>query len=426
MSFLLPGFLAAAGAIASAVVILHFIVSREPDLLRLPTARFAPERAIQARARALEPSDLLLLAIRVALVLAAGAALAGPVVSPPRRDLIRIVLLDRSRGAVNVREAVDSARGLLGPRDILILFDSAATVVASDAADSLSSLSLSERQGRLSTALISGLRSASQVRNQADSIELVVISPLAAEEIDAATDSLRSLWPAQIRFIRTTARSDSAAPVVTFDGSLEDPLRLALPVASAVPGVGATRLIRRLASTADSVWAAGAGHVLVVWPASREIPEGWAPRAGDTVGAVVAGRVVVVAPFTRRLSSGPRTDRVVARWVDGAPAAVETARGDGCIRTVTIEVPAIGDLVLERRFAQLVASLTGPCGGETASAPLDDVTMARLAGSSGSRRAPAAGFAKPAQTSSPWARWLLLLAAVLAAAEMLLRRRIAR
>lgn len=426
MSFLLPGFLAAAGAIASAVVILHFIVTREPDLLRLPTARFAPERAIQARARALEPSDLLLLALRVALVLVAGAALARPVVLPPRRDLIRIVLLDRSRGAVNAREAVDSARTVLGERDILILFDSATTVVASDAADSLSRLSLTGRPGRVSTALISGLRTASQLRNQADSIELVVISPLAEEEVDAATDSLRNLWPAQIRFIRTTARADSAAPAVTFDGPPDDPLRLALPVANAGAGVGATRLIRRLASTADSVWASGAGHVLVVWPASREIPEGWTARAGDTVGAVVAGRVVVVAPFARRLSSGSGNDRVVARWVDGAPAAVEEARGAGCIRTVTIEVPAIGDLVLETRFAHLVASLTGPCGGVTASAPLDDVTIARLAGSLGSGRAAAANFAKPGQAPSPWARWLLVAAAFLAAAEMLLRRRIPR
>lgn len=426
MNFLFPGFLAVAGSIASAAVILHFIVTREPDVLRLPTARFAPERAIQARARALEPSDLLLLAIRVALVLAAGAALARPVVSPARRDLIRIVLLDRSRAAVNARESVDSARTVLGQRDILILFDSATTVVASNAADSLSRLSLSGRPGRLSTGLIGALRAASRVRNQADSIELVVISPLAAEEIDAATDSLRNLWPAQIRFIRSTARSDLPAPAVTFDGPRDDPLRLALPFGSATVGVGATRLIRRLGSTADSVWAAETGHALVVWPTSREVPAGWTARATDTVGAVVAGPVVVVAPFARRLSWGPRNGRIVARWVDGAPAAVEEPRGAGCIRTVTIEVPAVGDLVLETRFAQLVASLTGPCGGETTLAPLDEVTIARLGGSFGSRRAPANGFPAPGQAPSPWAKWLLVTAVFLAAAEMLLRRRVAR
>jgi len=434
MSFLFPGFLAAAAGIAAAATLLHFIVTREPDLYRLPTARFAPDRAIQARAQALEPSDLLLLALRVALVLAVGAALARPIVSPPRRALMRIVLVDRSRGVASAREAADSARSVLGERDLLIVFDSAATIITAGAADSLGQLSRAERPGRLSTALVSALRTASRLRNQADSIELVVVSPLPGEAIDAATDSLRALWPAGIRLIRTAARSDSGAAPVTFQGDPDDPLRLAIPTAGARSGAGTTRLVRQLATAADSLWAADPGRVLVVWPATREVPAGWTPRPADTVGAVAAGTAVVVAPFVRTLSlrggataeaiSPPRL--VLARWVDGEPAAIEDPIGAGCIRTVTIDVPAAGDLVLEARFARFVAALTGPCGGPMDSAPLDEAARARLAGTFETSRAAAAGFPAPDQMPSPWARWLLLGAVLLAGAEQLVRRRIAR
>ena len=426
MSFLFPGFLAAAGAVAAAAAVLHLIVTREPDLFRLPTARFAPERAIQARARAVQPSDLLLLAVRMALVLAVGAALARPIVSPPRSDLVRIVLLDRSRAAASAGEAADSARTVLGERDLLIVFDSAATLVASGAADSLQRLSLTETRGRLSTALVSALRTVSSIRDRADSIELVLVSPLVGEEVDASTDSLRALWPAGIRLIRTAARADSVTASVTLEGAPDDPLRLALPDASMGSSDGTIRVIRRLATADDSVWAAGAGHALVVWPSSGEVPGGWTPRTRDTVGAVAVGTAVVVAPFVRALSSQAAEHRVLARWVDGEPAAIEATQGAGCIRTVTIDVPAVGDLVLEPRFVKLAASLAGRCGGARLLAPLGDAARAGLAGSPGSNRALAAGFPAPEQVPSPWARWLLLGAGVLMAAEMLLRRRIAR
>jgi len=440
MSFLLPGFLVAAGAIAACTVLLHFIVTRQPDLWRLPTARFAPERAIQARARVLEPKNLLLLAVRVALVLAVGAALARPVLSPARRDRVRIVLLDRSRAVASAHEAADSARALLGDRDVLIVFDSAATVLESGAPDHLARLSLATRAGRLSTGLIGALRGASRIRDRADSIELVVVSPLVREEIDAATDSLRALWPAGIRLVRTKARTDSGArPPVTFEGALDDPLRVALlPSRISASGSASVRLVRRLATAADSAWAAGAGRVLVVWPALREVPGGWTRETVDTVGAVATGSAVVVAPFVRTVihrggiasgPSAPRDDsvsaRVIARWVDGEPAAIEEARVAGCIRTVTIDVPVAGDLVLDARFAKLVAALCERCGGGMDLTPLDEAARAQLAGDSGGHHALAAGFAAPEQVPSPWSRWLLLAAVLLVAAESVLRRRTA-
>jgi hypothetical protein len=188
------------------------------------------------------------------------------------------------------------------------------------------------------------------------------------------------------------------------------------------------RLVRRLATAADSAWAAGAGRVLVVWPALREVPGGWTRETADTVGAVATGSAVVVAPFVRSvIHRGGRDDsvsaRVIARWVDGEPAAIEEARVAGCIRTVTIDVPVVGDLVLDARFAKLVAALSERCGGGMDLTPLDEAARAQLAGDSGGHHALAAGFAAPEQVLSPWSRWLLLAAVLLVAAESVLRRR---
>jgi len=450
MSFLLPGFLLAAGAIAAGAVLLHFIVTREPDQLELPTARFAPERTIQARARRFEPRDLLLLLIRVTLVLVVAAALAGPVIAPSRRDLIRIVMLDRSRAVASPAEAADSARALLRAGDPLILFDSSATILEPNISDSLDGLAGVIVPGRISTALIAALRTASRIRDRADSIELVLVSPLAGEEVDAATDSIRGRWPAGIRLVPVAMGTAPPVPVVRLESDPSDPLRMTLAPAAGNGSPGTVRVLRRLVGSADSAWANQPGRVLVVWPDSG-VPPGWTAGTPDTVGAVMAGGVVVVAPFVRRVIapapsaawgrprsgrgdpgeiasglSGPRNDRVVARWVDGEPAATETALGQGCIRTVTINVPRAGDLVLDPRFGRLVSALTGPCGGARDYRPLDPVARARLAGNDRLLRTASAGIAPAERMATPWSRWLLLAALLLMGLEAMARRKAAR
>lgn len=435
MSFLFPGFLLAAGAMAAGAVLLHFIVTREPDQLELPTARFAPERTIQARARRLEPRDLLLLAIRVALVLAVGAALAGPLLAPPRRDLVRIVMLDRSRAVLNPAEAADSARALLRPGDGLILFDSAATLVETGSSDSLAGLARSPAAGRISTALIAALRTASRIRERADSIELVLVSPLVGEAVDAATDSIRALWPAGIRLVAVAPSSASPRPMVTLESDPGDPLAIALPPPGGTGAEGAVRVLRRPATSGDSAWGNQPGRVLVVWPADSVVAPGWTALAPDTTGAVMAGDVVVVAPFVRRASRAGdleasraaqrRGDLVVARWVDGEPAAVESPLGQGCIRSVAIPVPAAGDLVLDPRFAKLVSVLTQACGGAADFRPLEPARRAGLAGQEPVLRAAAAGLAPAERMTTPWSKWLLLAALLLLGLEAAARRRAA-
>jgi hypothetical protein len=417
MTFLAPAFLAAAAGIAALVVALHFISTREPATVPLPTARFAPNRSVRARSRAIRPSDLLLLVCRAGLILCAGAALAKPIPAPSRRPLARIVMVDRSRAVASTAESADSARGLLTGGDVLVLFDSAARRAD---ADSLASLRRLDARGSLSAALVAALRAAVSLRDQADSLELVIVSPLLAEEVDQATDSIRALWPGSIRLARVAGRRDSSsAPVVRLEGRAEDPIRWALPpmTGAANPTV---RIVRGVSGPEDSSWVSSASGTLVLWP---ETPGSNGVAEYDSVGAVVADAIVVVAPFARGPPlPAPPGSRIVARWMDGSPAATEAAHQSGCIRSISIPVPSVGDLVLDPRFQRLAAHLTSPCDRPPVSQPLDSIRLAALIGSPGGLVA-GPSLPRPVAIDSPITPWLLGAALVLGLGELVLRRR---
>ncbi|MFI5239997.1 MAG: BatA domain-containing protein, partial [Gemmatimonadales bacterium] len=192
MSFLAPAFLLASGIAACAVVALHFIVTRHPRSIPFPTARFVPDAPITARARALHLSELLLLAIRVLGIMLVGAALARPVWTPTRERIVRVIAADVSGAVANIEDVRDSARALLRPGDALVAFDTSAWAVASP--DSLINRGGSASAGSLSAGLIAALRAGQRVRDGADSVELVVISPLVPAERDRATAAIRAAW----------------------------------------------------------------------------------------------------------------------------------------------------------------------------------------------------------------------------------------
>lgn len=417
MTFLAPAFLAAAAGIAALVVALHFISTREPATVPLPTARFAPNRSVRARSRAFRPSDLLLLLCRVGLILCAGAALAKPIPTPSRRALARIVVVDRSRAVASTAESTDSARGFLADGDVLVLFDSAARRADPD---SLASLRRLDARGSVSAALVAVLRAAVSLRDQADSLELVIVSPLLAEEVDHATDSIRALWPGSIRLARVAGRRDaSAAPVVRLEGRAEDPMRWALPPMTGA-GNPTVRIVRGASRPDDSAWVSSGPRTLVLWP---ETPGSNGVGGHDSIGAVVADEIVVVAPFERGVPQPtPPGSRVVARWLDGAPAATEAAHHSGCIRSISIPVPSVGDLVLDPRFQRLAAYLTSPCDRPPVSQPLDSIRLAALIGSPGGRVA-GPSLPRPVVIDSPITPWLLGAALVLGLGELVLRRR---
>jgi len=454
VTLLAPLFFYAALGVAAATVALHFIVTRQPTSSALPTVRFVPQGTVRVVTFS-RPRDLLLLFLRVLLILLVGLAFARPILVPERRPVARIVLADISRRVADTEEVRDSALALLGPGDVLVVFDDVARAVRREAADSARHLARSPHDGRLSAALVAALRTAPELREEADSLELAVISAFRADQLDGATLPIRELWPGRIRLVPVAATPDSLppSPGVEVRADADDGVAVAVRLAGLTAADPSVRLVRGTPTAADSAWAAAGPRTLVHWPAEGA-PAGWRelPRP-DTVGGVVAGVATVVYPFERRWTPAPTGEaepgtapvettssdykargpaagpastlaRVTARWIDGEPAALERPLGDGCIRDVAIPVPTRGDLVLRPAFGHLVRALAAPCLATRASQGVDDEVLQRLAGSG-----PLASWVSVARTESvptPLVPWLLAAALLLALAELLVRRGAAR
>lgn len=376
MTLLAPGFLYAAIAAAIAVTALHFIVAREPRAMLLPTARFIPETATHALVRSRRFSDPWLLAVRVLTLLAIGAGLARPVRTPERERIARVILADVSSAPLSAAQVRDSVRALYRPGDAIVAFDSTVTRVA--APDSLASVR-GGGAGSLSAALVAAHAAASSIREGADSIEMVIVSPFARNERDRATSHLRARWPGHARAV--VVAGDTATAVA--------PQRIA-------------------------------------WSGVARPPLASARTPTDTIGAVVAGTDVVVAPFDRRWRYTPDSLRgatVVARWSDGEPAAIERAipRSGGCERSIAIPVDSTGDLTLRPPFVRLAARLMGPCATGGAAGTDSTAIVARLLAGAGPL-ARASAFPPGPAAHSPIAVWLLAFAGVLALVELLVRR----
>ena len=264
MTFLTPGFFFASLGVAAVVVALHFIVTRQPRAGILPTARFVPDLPANATARATRPSDLLLMLLRVLLVLAAGAGLAKPIVKPSRGAEARVILMDVSRSVTDSAALRDSVRALYRNHDAVVVFDSSARALTGNASDSIRASRFTHARGNLLAALVAAMRAGSSLRNLADSIELVIVSPFAAEEIDQATDSIRSLWKGRARLVNVRGGlpdSVRASRNLEIASTASDPLQVTALKSQEVPG--ATGLILR-SGVVDSVRASD--RALIQWP----------------------------------------------------------------------------------------------------------------------------------------------------------------
>ena len=411
MSFAAPAFFVAGALAALAIVALHFLARQRPRAAPFPTARFVPERTARAPSRALTPTDLLLLLLRALAVLLLGAAFARPAWDGARAGTRRVVLVDRSRAVASAETARDSARAWLRPGDALVLFDSAARVMSAGGDDSLGALAIQPRRGAVSGALVAAQQAAAALAARADSLELVLISPIAREELDDATWLARAQWPGAIRHVRVAApRGVMTSPGgIVVRGAKDDPLRSAGLAGRAT--ASSARLVRDGATGADSMWAADSGGVLVRWPSS--LP------GGDTANALVLGNAVVVARFARdtlRAGGAP-----MAWWNDGGIAAAERRTRTGCVRDVRVGVPAAGDLVLRESFRRAFDALVAPCAGSRDPIVASDSLVAKLRGDGA--LAPARAWTRASDTVPPLSRWLLIGAAVLLVAEPLFRRR---
>ncbi|HEX8944902.1 MAG TPA: hypothetical protein VF785_17310 [Gemmatimonadaceae bacterium] len=418
MTWLLPSALAIAGVSALVATALHFIARSRPLAESLPTARFVPHRPVRARARSIALSDVLLLVVRTAAVLALGAAVAGPVFAGARGRVRRIVALDRSRDVGDMREARDSARAVLHAGDVLIAFDSVAAPRGSDALDSVTSI---DAVGSLSAGFAAAMRAAARLSSDADSMELVLVSPIGAEEIDEATSRIRAEWPGRIHVVPVRAAPGNARTArVESAAGANDVVIAGLSLMGVVHSVGDVRIARGRLTASDSVWARDTGHVLVHWPAN-DSAAGWQPRpAIDAIGGVTSASGTLVGRFPRAWALH---GNAIVRWADGEAAAVEHAVGGGCIRDVGIVLDPVSDLTLRAPFRRFVARLLEPCGGTRRSGRADSALIASLVG--GARFAalvPAAMLRDRASQSSSWSPWLLVLGAALLLTEMAARK----
>lgn len=421
MSLLAPLLLGLGLAAGALVFGLHLITTRRPPAAPLPTARFVPVSEARAIARASRPTDLLLLALRLLAVVMIGAAFARPVLDAAGPAVRSVVLLDVSSAVADHAAARDMALARLTPGGVLVVFDTAARVSEPNEAAAPDSARGAVARGALSPALLLGLRAATRIARGADSVRLVVVSPITQLAEDAATRAIRAGWPGGIDLVRVAARVGSSRSrglrLVTDEA--EDPLapavaRLALP-----RGAEAVRITRSMPDAADSAWVRAGDRVLVHWPQARD-----AEVVADALFVPGPPATTLVAPFARLpLATGPGTTaRVLVRWRDGAPAATQEPVGRGCLRQVAIGLPVAGDLTLRPAFDALLEHLTVPCAGRRAPLLADD-SLAWLRGPAAAA-APAPALASAAPVDDPAAAWLLAAALLALAAEWVIRRRV--
>jgi len=419
MSWLLPSALAIAGVAMLAAIALHFIARSRPLAEALPTARFVPHRPVHARARSIALSDVVLLLVRIATVLALGAAVAGPVFAVAHGRVARVIVVDRSRDVADLGEARDSVRRLRRDGDVLVAFDSVAMRLPS--AFALDSLTNSEARGSLSVALAMSLRVAAELSRRGDSLELIVVSPLAVEEIDQATPAIRAEWPGRIRVVPVRAvASDDPNPRIESATRQDDIVIAGLSLSGVFRDNPNVRIVRGRPTTADTVWARDGGDVLVVWPTSDSAAM-WPPRATiDAIGGVTSNSGTLIGRFPRAWTL---SGRAIARWADGEAAAVEHVTGRGCIRDVGIIFDPASDITLRAPFRQFAAALLEPCGGNRRIARVDSALLASIVGEAGATRfSPVKGVGDQSSESSTWTPWLLALGAVLLVVEMAVRK----
>lgn len=425
MSFLAPWALVAGAAAALGVVALHLLTTRRPPEAPLPTARFVPEAEVRAVARTSRPTDLLLLALRALAVLALGAAFAKPALDAPGPSVRTVFAIERTRGGVEgpmFAAARDLVRARAAVGDAFVVFDTAARVMARSTLDTLTQDADAPRVATLSPMLVAARDAAAGIARGADSIRLVVVSTLPPESIDAATLAWRTAWPGRIELVRIAGAADTLpAPVVDLRSPLlDDPLSPAVAALPRARGAHPVRIVRGVASEADTAWLAGTAGVVVAWalvPDEREASVH--PDAVIAWGGIAGDAPTLVAPLGR-LDAG--VGRVIARWRDGSAAATEHRVGRGCLRTVGVGLPLAGDLTLRSPFQHFFAAMVAPCGGHR-SAAIPDSLLSWLTGAGA--LAPAATLQADAASSSPLTLWLLLITLVLLAAEQLMRRRTA-
>ena len=403
MSVVAPGWLGVAALASLAIVAIHLIAWRLPRTVALPTARFVPDEPARRAARTIRLADLMLLVLRVAVVLLGGVAMARPVFeSRPSGSATVIAVASVGDSAVRT----DSVRAIPhADHTSFVVFDTTAQVV-----DESSALRASPGSGEysLSAGLLAAIREARRLQQAYDTVRIALVAPFARSSFDNATSDVRAMWPDSIRLVRIPlpARVPALAQL-EFETSGDDPVVAGIRLARANGLIrGKSRVIRE-----GSAAPPDAGELILLWPRAIR-------HDSARTDAVYAGGMTAIGQFTPM----PLGDSgsVIARWMNGEPAATELQRAGGCIRRIGFDVPDGGDFVLTPSFQRLTAELLAPCGGmhETAQAP--DSLVASLS-------QPSPGSSTRVRLSDDsrnrTAAIIMVLAILLGLAELVVRRR---
>ncbi|HEX6250890.1 MAG TPA: BatA domain-containing protein [Gemmatimonadaceae bacterium] len=413
-----PWFAVAGLAAAGAVIIAHMIWARTRAPAPLPTTRFVPR--LQERSAALErrPRDILLLLLRAGALAVIGLALAAPVTAPRVGPMVRIAVADVA-GSADPGATVARAREIAGASGRVVVSDTGAVLI--DAGDAGYSAPAAAAPLSLSAALVRSIREAAALGARGHPVAISIVSGFPRGAVDSATGTVRALWPGTIQLVDVPPPSSPVERgVVSIRGNEDDPLRATAALLAS--GSGRPAVIVREAWTDSDSAAAAAGAAVVHWP--REgVPASFVTRAAvDTVGGVWVDGYAFVARFGRdAVLAVDDGARVMARWLDGSPAAVERALEEGCVREVAVRVPDIGDLSISPGFRRVAEALTGPCGGARDATPVDGARRAMLQGEGPSEVTLAT--ASSSLLRSRLAAPLLLVALLALLAETFLRRR---
>ncbi|MEN9817459.1 MAG: hypothetical protein RLZ32_1339, partial [Gemmatimonadota bacterium] len=175
-TFAFPWVFAGAMLAAVAVTALHLLAVDRPPVAPFPPARFLEGAPARAVARQRWPRDLPLLACRVLLLLAAGAALAGVRWDPTGRRTVQLVVADRAAQGAAPAWAREAARA--GDRVVWVA-------------------GLSSDPGR---ALAAAHRVAAEVvtaHPRTERVRLEVRLPARVRDL-AGWESWRALWPGPV------------------------------------------------------------------------------------------------------------------------------------------------------------------------------------------------------------------------------------
>lgn len=469
LTFSAPAFLLAGALAALVPLALHLIRRRPPARAPLPTQRFlTPDPRTSVRVS--RPTDVLLLALRMLLLVLAGAAFSRPVWHPKAEGTSEIVLLDRGAAMTSGdgwRQAVAAARQRLlsadgSPRGALVLVDTAAIVVPRRHVtpalfDSLASASPSAATSRYAAALRAIPATARDLRG-ADSLRVTLVTrPTWGGWSDGIAPLRRAVWPGAIGLVALPAApaADSASPdsvdaghaiVLAADGDANTQYPVAA-LGSLGWDVETRTPLQPLGDSADLILVTtrlDAGQSRTVADAARRgatvvmdangdvsvadltLWRGDASAVDDTLGGTIrfADGLAVPGAVSRVAGTLARDAAMIAAWDDGRPAAVARRLDRGCVVFVGTYVDR-GEMVLGASYPRLLGRLARGCASTENTVedgePLDAGARAVLAGAGPS--AVAARTLAATGGGMGLGRWLMGVALLAAATETFLAYR---